>query len=195
LLAILFHDTGYLKRHADAEGTGAKYTAVHVARSSAFAETFLAAKGFQAAQLLAIQNMINCTGINVDLKTIRFQNELERTVGFAIGTADLLGQMAARDYVEKLRVLFEEFSEAAHFKESALPASFAFASAEQLVRNTPTFWETYVLSKIDRDFGRLYTFLNDPYPDGPNAYLQWIEENMERIRKASSQPSRARGDS
>jgi len=25
--------------------------------------------------------------------------------------------------------------------------------------------------------------LNDPYPDGPNPYLQAIEANIERIRK------------
>src|SRR5579871_1781621 len=30
LLAILMHDTGYLKRRGDNEGTGAKYTLVHV---------------------------------------------------------------------------------------------------------------------------------------------------------------------
>src|SRR5690349_471968 len=41
LLAILLHDTGYLKRRDDTEGTGAKYTVVHVARSAEFAEELL----------------------------------------------------------------------------------------------------------------------------------------------------------
>ena len=192
LLAILFHDTGYLKRREDTEGTGAKYTAAHVGRSTAFAKAFLAPKGLPDADLLAVQNMINCTGINMDLQAIRFQSELERTVGFALGTADLLGQMAAGDYVEKLPVLFQEFAEAARFDAANLPRNFAFASAEELMRNTPAFWENYVLPKINGDFGRLYTFLNDPYPDGPNPYLQWIEENMARIRKATSRSSNAR---
>jgi len=185
LLAILLHDTGYLKRHDDTAGTGAKYTAVHVVRSQAFVDAFLAAKGFQPADVRAVQNMISCTGINVDLKAIRFQSEAERTVGFAIGTADLLGQMAARDYVEKLRALYDELSEASRFADAPLPGNFAFASAEQLVRNTPAFWQRYVLPKINRDFGALHIFLNDPLPDGPNAYLQRIEENMARIRAAS----------
>ena len=186
LLAVLLHDTGYLKRRDDAAGTGAKYTAVHVMRSHAFVDAFLAAKGFQPADVRAVQNMISCTGINVDLKAIGFQSEAERTVGFAIGTADLLGQMAARNYVEKLQVLFEELSEAARFAEAPLPGKFAFASADQLVRNTPAFWERYVLPKIEDDFGRLHLFLNDPYPDGPNPYLQRIEENMARIRAEAS---------
>src|SRR6202012_1674235 len=32
LIAILMHDTGYLKRRGDTEGTRAKYTVTHVAR-------------------------------------------------------------------------------------------------------------------------------------------------------------------
>src|ERR1041385_7819076 len=37
ILAILLHDTGYLKKRQDTEGTGAKYTVVHVTRSAQFA--------------------------------------------------------------------------------------------------------------------------------------------------------------
>ena len=57
--------------------------------------------------------MIFCTGINAALDKIPFQSEAEKIVGFALGTADLLGQMAADDYVEKLPVLYAEFAEAA----------------------------------------------------------------------------------
>ena len=183
LLAILFHDTGYLKRRGDTEGTGAKYTEVHVARGAAFAREFLERKGFADAELLAVQNMINCTGVNTDLQAIRFQSELERTVGYALGTADLLGQMAARDYVEKLPVLFGEFAEAARHATASSAHQFAFKSAEELMRSTPVFWEKYVLPKVNGDFRRLYTFLNDPYPDGPNDYLQRIEANIARLRQ------------
>ena len=42
-----------------------------------------------------------------------------RIVGFALGTADLLGQMAAPDYVDKLPVLYDEFVEAARAAEAA----------------------------------------------------------------------------
>src|SRR5262245_25816673 len=34
LVAMLFHDTGYLKKRDDNEGTGAKYTVTHVDRSA-----------------------------------------------------------------------------------------------------------------------------------------------------------------
>src|SRR5436309_12592527 len=45
LLAILLHDTGYLKKRDDPGGTGAKYTLTHVTRSVQFAEQLLEEKG------------------------------------------------------------------------------------------------------------------------------------------------------
>src|SRR5213596_1316464 len=41
LLAILFHDAGYLKKQGETGGTGAKYTLTHVTRSVQFAGEFL----------------------------------------------------------------------------------------------------------------------------------------------------------
>jgi hypothetical protein len=182
LIAILFHDTGYLKKRDDTEGTGAKYTLIHVARSADFAREFLSTKGFAADDIQAVRNMIWCTGVNADLQAIPFQNELERTLGCASGTADLLGQMAAPDYVKKLPVLFEEFDEAIRHDGPNAGRLTAYRSAGELARNTPSFWENYVRPKINDDFGKLYVFLNDPYPDGPNPYLQAIQQNLARLQ-------------
>ena len=62
LLAILLHDTGYLKKRNDSEGTGAKYTVTHVERSTKFAAELLEEKGFSPTDIKAVQNMIHCTG-------------------------------------------------------------------------------------------------------------------------------------
>jgi hypothetical protein len=183
LLAILLHDTGYLKKRNDDEGTGAKYTVTHVERSAHFAAELLAEKGFGATDIKAVQNMIHCTGVNAALSVIRFQSELERVVGFALGTADLLGQMAAEDYVDKLPILFSEFAEATRFSNDKTHFVAMFSSAEDLMMKTPGFWQKFVQLKLNRDFGGLYRFLNDPYPDGPNEYLERIEANMDRLRK------------
>ena len=185
LLAILAHDTGYLKRAEDTEGTGAKYTLTHVRRSGEFAKKFLSEEGYDASETHAVQNMIRCTGVNADLGTIPFTNDLEKTVGFALGTADLLGQMAAADYVEKLPVLYLEFAEAAQFS-GAPSKSIVFESAEELMRNTPAFWQNYVWPKIQGDFGGMHCFLNDPYPAGPNQYLNAIEANLAKLRRLTS---------
>ena len=182
LVAMLFHDTGYLKKHSDTEGTGAKYTAVHVTRSAHFAREFLHQHGFPAEQTTAVQHMISCTGVHTDLDRIPFSGEEERCAGYALGTADLLGQMAAPDYVEKLDVLYLEFAEAARFSPEWGSRFANFKSAEDLIQNTPAFWQNYVLPHLQRDFGSLYKYLNDPYPDGTNSYLLQVEQNMERIR-------------
>jgi len=183
VLAALFHDTGYLKRSDDTEGTGAKYTAVHVERSAAFAGEFLGARGFSGDEVSAIQNMIRCTGVQADVRVLRFRNETERAIGYALGTADLLGQMAADDYPEKLLALYDEFAEAAKFPGAPLPAGLRFESADALMRSTRGFWENFVLPKINDDLGGLHVFLNDPYPDGPNSFVQRIERNLQRVQR------------
>jgi len=187
ILAIFLHDIGYLKRTDDKDGTGAKYTATHVHRSAEFAAALMTEKGYPALDILAVRNMIQCTGVDASLGRIGFQNEAERTVGLALGTADLLGQMAAEDYVEKLPVLYSEFAEAAQFTKDKASIVGMFSSAQDLVRKTPTFWE-YTKNRLTRDFGGMYRFLNDPYPFGPNHYLERIEANVERIRQLLSKP-------
>lgn len=183
LLAILLHDTGYLKKNWDTEGTGAKYTVVHVRRSADFAAELLGKKGFSATEIQSVQNMILCTGINAALDKIPFQSDEEKLVGFALGTADLLGQMAADDYVEKLPVLYSEFAEAAIFEGNRNNSVGMFSSAADLVQKTPMFWEKYVRPKLDRDFTGLYLFLNHPQPAGPNYYVDRIEASLTRLRE------------
>jgi hypothetical protein len=182
LLAILLHDTGYLKKRDDTAGTGAKYTVTHVDRSAAFAAELLKEKGCSTEDIRAVQNMIHCTGVDAVLSIIQFQNEMEKTVGHALGTADLLGQMAAEDYVEKLPVLYTEFAEASQFSKDKTHFISMFSSAADLMHKTPAFWEKYVQLKLRRDFGGLYRFLNDPYPDGPNEYIQRVEANMQKLQ-------------
>ncbi|MDE3066176.1 MAG: hypothetical protein KGJ60_01350 [Verrucomicrobiota bacterium] len=184
LLAILLHDTGYLKKRDDTKGTGAKYTVTHVQRSAAFAAQLLGQKGSDQHDIIAVQNMIRCTGVDALLSTIPFQDDLERTAGRALGTADLLGQMAADDYVEKLPILYAEFAEAAAFTKDRTHLICLFTSADDLMQKTPIFWEKYVRMKLDREFGGLHQFLKSPYPDGPNPYLKRIEANIERVRQA-----------
>jgi len=191
LLAILLHDTGYAKRRDDPTGTGAKYTFTHVDRSARFAADLLRPKGFNAEEIKAVQNMIRCTGVHANLQAIPFQSELERVVGCALATADLLGQMAALDYVDKLPALYEEFAEAAEFSDGRVPASADFRSVEHLLRNTPQFWQNYVRVRIEQDFGGLYHFLENPYPGGRNEYVEKVEANIERIRRQFCPPSSA----
>jgi len=182
LLAILLHDTGYLKRKGDDAGTGAKYTVIHVWRSAEFAAELLKKKGFGPEEVKAVQDMILCTGVNAALDKISFQDELERSTGYALATSDLLGQMAAEDYVDKLPALYEEFAEAARHDQDNAGFLGMFSSAEELKQRTPEFWETFVRCKLEREFGGIYRYLNDPYPGGRNDYIERVEANIGRVR-------------
>lgn len=183
LLAILFHDTGYLKKQKDTEGTGAKYTLTHVKRSKQFAALFLSERNLQPHEIKAIQNMISCTGVGVDLDSIPFHNPLERIVGYSLGTADLVGQMAAKDYIDKLPILYTEFEESLKYSKDKSTSAVIFDSAEDLMQKTPGFWEHYVLPKINNDFFGLYKLLAEPPVDGHNPYIEKIEANMNQLKK------------
>lgn len=182
ILAILLHDTGYLKRTADTGGTGAKYTLIHVDRSREFAESFLREQGYSAPDIEAVQNMIQGTAMNTTPAQIPFSTEVERTVGAALATADLVGQMSADDYVDRLPELYREFTESCeYFGERA--ARLRYESAEALIANTPYFWQSYVKPKLENGCQGMYRYLNDPYPDGDNEYLDRVETNVEKAAR------------
>lgn len=185
VLGILLHDTGYLKHETDPEGTGAKYTLIHVDRSKEFAAAFLREQGYGAADIKAVQNMIQCTAVNIDMSEIPFNNAVERIVGQSLATADLLGQMSARDYVQRLPELYMEFRESYDYYGE--PAQrLLYESPEKLIANTPKFWRYYVKDKLENGCQGVYRFLNDPYPDGKNEYLRRIEANVNKAGRVTS---------
>lgn len=183
IISILLHDTGYLKVRGDNEGTGAKYTLIHVSRSADFAKQLLLEKGFSAGEVGIAQRMIRCTGVNLKVEKIPFQTDTEKIIGYSLGSADLIGQMAAADYIDKLPILFDEFKESAEYSGGKQSSAGMFANAEDLVRKTEGFWSFYVKPKIDGDFLGQYKFLARPYPDGPNDYIDHIEANVARVKR------------
>jgi hypothetical protein len=113
---------------------------------------------------------------------LRFRHPVERMIGSALATADFLGQMAATDYPDEMEILFEEFKESDDFIK--LPANRrVFQSAQDLFERTPAFWEKFVRPKLETDFEGVYRFLSRPYPNGPNPYIEAIENNIAIIRR------------
>jgi len=168
------------------QGTGAKYTVTMSAAAPSLPPNCSPKKGFSAEDIQAVQNMIRCTGVNTTPRTIPFHSEQEKIAGFALATADLLGQMAADDYVEELPTLYDEFAEAARFTKDKSHFVASFKSASDLIEKTPTFWEKFVRPKLEREFLGLYRFLSNPFPDGSNYYLERIAANMERLKEGQS---------
>ena len=185
LWGILLHDSGYLKRHGDNDGGGAKYTLEHVERSVSFCAHLLEELGYTDEDILAVQCMIRTTGLDVEFGELDFQSDTDRKVGYAVCTADLLGQMSDGNYLEKLSYLHEEFREAAA-SGSAAAEQFHYADLEQLLQRTPSFWRDYVWPRMDRDCDAVWRYLNRPYPDGRNEYLELVEKNLAAVRRSIS---------
>lgn len=177
LIAALLHDAGYLKRRSEAPGPGARHTPVHVERGAEIAREYLGSLQVPAPDVAAVQSMIRCTAPDACPEAIPFESGLHRRLACAVATADLLGQMAADDYLRKLPRLFEEFAVAREanpeWKEGRL-----FPDLPTLLRQTPIFWQTYAQPRLNRTLDGVWRYLSDPWPDGPNEYLDRIERHL-----------------
>jgi predicted metal-dependent HD superfamily phosphohydrolase len=176
VMAALFHDTGYLQKTDDTDGTGAKYTPVHVNRSCTWASGFLSKHGYTSQEIEHLQSMILHTDHQVSPKEIDNLPESIKLVGCILGTADLVGQMADRVYLEKLVDLFHEFSEA------KIPG---FSSETELYEKTAAF-VGISFKRLDDDLGKLYEMYNEHFSSrwgiNENLYLTSINNQINYLQ-------------
>lgn len=111
LICSLMHDTGYIQKKTDIEGTGAKYTFVHVDRSIEFTINYLREHNHPEEDLNFCKNVIKCTCLNTKPSQIVCPTKESELMGKMLGTSDIIGQIADRTYLEKLLFLFREFNE------------------------------------------------------------------------------------
>ncbi|MGA2053169.1 MAG: HD domain-containing protein [Opitutales bacterium] len=180
--AMLLHDVGYLKKQGDNDGTGAKYTLTHESRGCDIAREVLPEDGWLQEEIERVCSLILCTGPRSNLGGTKFGNPAHRTLGEAVCTADFLSQMSDPGYVQKLPDLFEEFAESDRINQVPLQQR-VFKTVDDLYRNTPAFWENFVLHKLRGECHDIARYLADPYPDGPNPYLLQVKENIEAVRR------------
>ncbi|MCX6910946.1 MAG: hypothetical protein NTY01_23290 [Verrucomicrobia bacterium] len=179
--AVLMHDAGYLKLRGDTDGTGAKYTLTHVNRSAEFANRYLRSRGYPSRDRATVEHLIHCTGFFVDSGKIPFHSEPERMLGYALGTADLLGQMAAPDYLNQLENLFQEFQECVERQGSAADGLAVYHNAEDLRSRTPQFFRGHAMRMLTMQWGGVYRFMERPVGSGKNPYLEAVAENIRKV--------------
>lgn len=181
LVAILFHDIGFLKKSGDLMGTGAKYTHLHEERSCQFARVFLKRRGWSDDNIQFVENLISSTGPRVDITQIAFRSEVERLLGQVVCTADYIGQISDPRYPDRLEPLFAEFVESYRYQGIACDA-WPFKSYEALLRGTPAFWNEFVLPKLNHECAGLWRYLEHPVT-GDNTYIASVERNLATIRE------------
>lgn len=173
--STLFHDIGYIQSEGD-DGTGAKYTKSHIERSADFLTDYFRVAGFPEEDATDGRDMLACTGLTVRIGEIRFRSFEVRMLGMMLGTADLLGQMADRTYLEKLSYLYREF------KEAEVPG---FNEEIDMYINTLGFYEL-TKKRFASDLGGVNRFMRTHFRErwGVDAdlYASAIERQMDYLR-------------
>jgi hypothetical protein len=189
--AALLHDSGYIKEVGDNEGTGAKYTLTHVQRSIEFSTRFLEPLDIKPKHQRIVHSAILCTGLNVDMSRAVFENEAERYIGCALGSGDILGQMASPDYPQWLPLLYREYVEAVQYSGCQEVGIARYASALDLLRQTRSFYEKHVRRMLEEHWDGVYHALDYHYDKFCQPYQEAIERNLDRIDQLVAQQSQA----
>lgn len=188
VLLGLMHDTGFLRRVDEPPGPGARLLADHEARSVLFAQRYLAQTPHAAWADRAV--LIESTSFGRDPDAAaRGHPPPYLTVAQILGTADLLAQLADRDYLEKCyHHLYAEFVVAGLARPPDQPADrdYAYDSPADLLRSTPAFIAQVVRPRLDHDFARCHAYLashfggNDPYMASIASNLQHLDAMIAR---------------
>jgi hypothetical protein len=189
VVVALLHDSGYLKRASEAHiENGAVFTKVHVSRSADFLTRYLPQLGY-AEEAGAAAKLVHFTGYEMDIEDILLHDPKDRLLGCLVGTADLIGQMSDRLYLEKCReFLYPEFVWGHIARETLADGReiVRYASPDDLMLKTPGFYEYVARARIDKKLGGVDRYAEAHF-DGPSLYQTEIDHNMGFLKGAIEQ--------
>lgn len=181
MLAILMHDIGYAQRRGEETGTGAQFTRSHVQRSVEFMKAYFNERLLPSDILVNVSGMILGTEHFRPFNQIDFKNERARMLARIVATADIVGQMADRKYLEKLLFLYHEFKEAEFG---------SYQNMYDLLTKTEQFY-LITREKLDGVLEGTYRHLELHFKatlgEPRNLYMESIERNMAYLRKVVQQ--------
>lgn len=178
VISALMHDTGYIQTLDDTEGTGAKYTLTHIERSVNFTSLIYAGDPYFGGELFNFRDILFCTGLDFRIARINFSTPQVKLLGQLLGTADLLGQMARRNYPDKLVHLYREFVEG---------RVAGFKSEFDLLDKTKQFQEE-TRERFENELGKAYRYsiahFRARWGIDRDLYREEIDKNLAHIRWA-----------
>jgi len=178
LIGALFHDTGLIQTEEEAGGTESQYTIGHEDRSIAVMGKYLAGNGNSQEDIRDCGHMIKCTELHLPLEDIPFNSEEVKTMGKVVGTADLIAQMADRDYQEKLPLLFLEFQEA---------GMEGFETPLELFRETEKFYRSVARKRMTGILGGVSSaalhHFRERWKIDRNLYEEAIKYNIRQMKE------------
>jgi hypothetical protein len=172
VMCALMHDTGYIQKEEDTEGTGAKYTGSDTIRSIEFMKSYLADSGLMKEEFAPYADILICASLETRVAELSFPSQTVEILCKLLGTADLMGQMADRIYLEKLLHLYEEFLEA----EVA-----GYTDELDLLKKTKDFYEM-VKERLRGEFDGVCDYVQHHFREhwgiDKNLYIEAIESNI-----------------
>lgn len=186
VVCALFHDCGYIRRLNDTKHhNGAAYTTTHVSRGGRFLREYLPTIGLDRFAEVAPQ-VLHYTGYERPVSTIKMPDPIYRLLGSLLGSADIIAQMSDRCYLEKCRDrLYPEFVVGGiTHKQTVKGEVVVFASADDLLRKTPSFYQN-ATKRLDGELGGAYQYAQSHF-GGQNLYMDAVRQNIrfaERINE------------
>jgi hypothetical protein len=187
VIVALYHDMGYIRKANDKKHrNGAEYTTTHVTRGSKFLREYLPTIGMGELAEVAAQ-IVHYTGYERPVRSIRVTDPMYRLVGSLLGTADIIAQMSDRCYLEKCRDrLYPEFVAGGITHKKTINGDVVvFASAEDLLRKTPSFYHN-ATRRLDEDLGGAYQFAGTHF-GGNNLYMDAVKQNIRFAERINAQ--------
>jgi hypothetical protein len=186
VICALFHDCGYIRHSSDTRHrNGAAYTTTHVSRGGKFLRDYLPGIGLERYAEVA-GSILHFTGYERAVDTIRLEDPMLRLVGSLLGSADIIAQMSDRCYLEKCRDrLYPEFVEGGiTHKKTVKGEVVVFASAQDLLRKTPSFYEN-ATRRLDNDLGGAYRYATAHF-GGQDLYMDALRQNIRWVERAAA---------
>ena len=177
LLAALLHDTGYIQEDWDTEGTGAKYCRQHEQRSIEFLQRHAGVFEIEEPEIEPIVRLIESTDLKTDFARIPFPSEETQDTGAILGSADILGQMSDRAYLEKLLFLYHEF------REAGIPG---YDTEFDILKKTRDFYEA-VKGRLRDTYLHIFELAHhhfrERYEINQNLYIVAVDRQMAYLDK------------
>jgi hypothetical protein len=187
VVTALFHDCGYLRRNAEVGRNGAEFTRTHVSRGADFLKEYLATLGMPEYGAAAA-DLVHFTGYERPVATIAMPNLRMRLVGYLLGSADIIAQMADRCYLEKCRDrLYPEFVAGgiATAKLANGDSQVIFSSGDDLVMKTPGFYAG-ANRRLNGDLQGFHSYAGKHF-GGQHVYLEEIDKNIKFAEMVSKE--------
>lgn len=143
LISAYFHDTGLLLKAHDSTELGARYTKNHEKRSIRFLHSFLNEINIDKKFGNSCASIINTTNLDQNLEEILYESEEVELASWVVASADILGQMADRYYLEQLPMLF---------RERRIGGVNNHESVAELMEQTSDFYNKDIVHRLEVSF-------------------------------------------